>query len=211
MVFAFFSQAALAEDWFPNPNADRLFFAPTGKNPVLKKNSIYTCDALAYYGRIYMGESFSLGGGTFPILGLFYIAPQMSLFENENFSWAAGILSADLFANGLYTVGTYSVGNLSLTGGIISWYPLISVLERPFMILGGEYRLMEQFSFVAESWQLPVLDSVSFNTIDSINAINIIGGRFFGQNFSFEIGVFSRVVQDGITAYIPCLNYVYYF
>jgi len=206
LVIASLTLPALAEDWFPNPNAGRLFFAPTGKTPAKNQNHIYVSDLVFYNGRISFDNGFSCGGGIFPVLAsVFYVAPQMRLFENDNFAWAVGGLLigsgrwGKLGAAGLYTVTTFSYKNLSLTGGVGYLDPVSSL--SPFQVVGGELRILEWLSLVSENW----LTVTQFRMPISINGV-----RFFGENFSCELGGIPEKLAT-TNQILPCINFVYNF
>jgi len=84
--------------WFPNPNATRLFFSPTGR--MLEKGEKYFADYYILFPAFNIGivDQFSFGGG-FSIIPeidldrqLWYLTPKVGIVKGEKFNCAAGAL-----------------------------------------------------------------------------------------------------------------------
>jgi len=84
--------------WFPNPNATRLFFSPTGR--MLEKGEKYFADYYIFFPAFNIGiaDQFSFGGGFSLIPGinldqqLWYLTPKVGIAMGEKISCAAGAL-----------------------------------------------------------------------------------------------------------------------
>jgi hypothetical protein len=84
--------------WFPNPNATRLFFSPTGR--MLEKGEKYFADYYIFFPAFNVGivDQFSIGGGFSLIPGvdlnqqLWYLTPKFGIAMSEKVNFAAGAL-----------------------------------------------------------------------------------------------------------------------
>ena len=115
--------------WFPNPNATRLFFAPTGR--ALDQGEGYIADYYLFFPMVAYGvtDRISVGGGAslFPGLGIanqfFYFTPKIGFLKGEKLNLSAGLLLARLpwdaqTAGILYGVATLGSPDASLTAGL---------------------------------------------------------------------------------------------
>ncbi len=88
------------EYWFPNPNATRLFFAPTGQ--MLKKGEGYLSDYEVFFPGVAVGvsDNLTLGGGVSLLpLGfdeqVYYFTPKIGASLSDKFHVAAGCSSPE--------------------------------------------------------------------------------------------------------------------
>lgn len=202
--------------WFPNPNATRLYFAPTAR--MLKQGEGYLADYYLFFPMAAYGitDNISIGGGMSIIPGLdigkqiFYFTPKVGLKSTKNINFAAGALLVKIpdFDNDdppmvgiLYGVGTYGTPDLSITAGFGYGFVGRDFAEKPMVMVGGEARLSRRISFVTENWVFPGVDQplVSY------------GIRFFGEKLSVDLGFINTVGEDMIFPGFPYIDFVINF
>ena len=202
--------------WFPNPNATRLFFAPTAR--MLKKGEGYLADYYLFFPMVAYGitDNISLGGGMsiFPGGGLdkqmFYFTPKVGLKATENINFAAGALLVKIpdFDNDdsplvgiLYGVGTIGTPELSITAGLGYGFVGRDFAEKPMVMVGGEARLSRRLSFVTENWIFPGVDQPLIS----------YGLRLFGEKLSVDLGLINTIGEDMIFPGLPYIDFVFNF
>ncbi len=198
--------------WFPNPNDTRLFFAPTARS--LEAGSGYFADYLLFFPMVAFGvtDNITIAGGMSLIPGLaipeqfFYFTPKVG-FSTNNTSLAAGILMAGLpgedapLVGILYGVATIGSADNNATAGFGYGFVDWDFADRPFLMLGGQYRTSRRVSFVSENWILPGLDEPI-----------ISGGlRFFGEELSVDLALAMPVGAGGDWPVIPYIDFVVRF
>jgi len=203
--------------WFPNPNATRLYFAPTGR--MLKQGEGYFADYYIFFPMVAYGitDNISIGGGMslFPGVDInkqiFYFTPKVGLKATENINFAAGALFAnipDIFdddesqmAGILYGVGTYGTPDLSITAGFGYGFVGGDFAEKPMIMVGGEARLSRRISFVTENWVFPGVD----------NPLISYGIRLFGEKLSVDLALINLIGEDFLFPGFPYIDFVYNF
>ena len=203
--------------WFPNPNATRLFFAPTGR--MLKQGEGYFSDFWLFFPGIAVGitDNITLGGGIslIPCFGFdkqfFYFTPKIGLKTTEKTNFAAGALIIKLPDWGndddsptvgiLYGVGTWGTTEGSFTAGFGYGFEDSNLADKPMIMLGGEKRLSRRIAFVTENWIIPGVDQplISF------------GFRFFGEGLSVDLALINTIGEDTFFPGIPWLDFVFNF
>ena len=202
--------------WFPNPNATRLYFAPTGR--MLKKGEGYFADYYLFFPMAAYGitDNISIGGGfsLFPWIGfgeqIFYFTPKVGLKAAENLNLAAGALLVKIpdFDNGysplvgiLYGVATMGREDLSFTAGFGYGFEGGDFASKPMIMLGGEARLTRRLSFVTENWILPGVDEplVSY------------GLRLFGEKMSVDLALVNFIGEGMFFPGLPYVDFVFNF
>lgn len=223
--------------WFPNPNATRLFFAPTGR--MQSKGSGYFADyyvllPMAAYG---ITDWLGIGGGLslVPFIELYkqavYIMPRVGIIQRDRFAWCTGLLFAKLptfednsiFSAGiLYSTVTCGTLDLSATAGTgygftietyrnsvsSPWTSELQGLDLPMFMLGGEWRFARRASLVTENWVVPDID-VGFPLILSY------GARLIGEEVSVDLGFIIPLplIEEGLPLFpgVPYVDFVYTF
>lgn len=200
--------------YFPNPNATRLIFAPTGR--MLDRGEGYFSDYWVFFPGISVGLSdmFSIGGGMsiFPRVGLdeqlLYFTPKLGIAKRESFNAAVGALyvavpSFDEGSDGesagmLYGVGTWGDTDNSFTAGLGYGFANGDLASNPAVLIGGEARVSPRFSFVTENYLVP-------------GGTLLLGGgiRFLGRGLSVDLALFSAAGEDGGGCCLPFLGFVY--
>ncbi len=203
--------------WFPDPNATRLYFAPTGR--MLKKGTGYIADYYLFFPTINYGltENISIGGGMsiFPTGNVadqvYFFTPKVGFKKSNNFSAAVGALVVKFpdfsdeedtpLVSVLYGVGTYGIPDRSITLGV--GYGMVDgdFAEKPMVVLGGEQRMSRRTSFITENWIFPGLE----------NAIISYGIRFFGEELSVDLAFFNVTGEESLFPGIPYVDFVYNF
>ncbi len=202
--------------WFSNPNATRLFFAPTGRT--LKKENSYFADYYLFFPMLAYGvtDNITIAGGAslFPGTGvtqLLYFMPKVGLISRDNFSLSTGILvvkppnfgdEETPFVGIIYGVGTLGSTNLSLTTGLGWGFVDTDIADKPMVMIGGEARTARNMALVTENWMIPGVDWPFFS----------FGIRFFGEKISVDLALVTWI-SDGDIFFpgIPYVDFVYNF
>jgi hypothetical protein len=198
--------------YFPNPNATRLIFAPTGR--MLDQGEGYFSDYWIFFPGLSVGLSdmFSIGGGMsiFPGVDLgeqlLYFTPKVGIARREKFNAAVGALFVSLpsFNDGnetagmLYGVGTWGDRDNSFTAGMGYGFANGDLASNPAVLLGGEARVSPRVSLVTENYLIP-------------GGTMLLGGgvRFMGRGLSVDLSLFSAAGEDGGGCCLPFLGFVY--
>ncbi|MDH4212241.1 MAG: hypothetical protein OEV79_12425, partial [candidate division WOR-3 bacterium] len=81
--------------------------------------------------------------------------------------------------------------------GFVDW----DFADKPFLMLGGQYRVSRRVSFVSENWILPGLDEPILSG----------GLRFFGEALSVDLAMIIPVGAGGVWPVIPYIDFVVRF
>jgi hypothetical protein len=176
------------EVWPVNPNATRLFFAPTGR--MLAK------------GEGYFNDTYLLFLDNFADNALF-ITPKIGVVASPKFNLAVGALAGfvgGLVGDGenasfgvLYSVGTFGSPDASITAGTGLAYAAGQFADRPVAMLGGESRLGRRVSVVTENYFIPN---------EEVHGVISYGLRFYGEKLSTDLAFWNtpgtRMVFPGI-------------
>lgn len=204
------------EYWFPNPNATRLYFAPTAR--MIKQGEGYFADYYLFFPMVSYGitDNISVGGGMslFPGLSideqLFYFTPKIGLKASENFNLAAGALIINIpdfddedtpLVGILYGVGTLGTLDMSITGGFGYGFAGSEFAEKPMIMIGGEARLSRRLSFVTENWIFPGVDQPLIS----------YGIRLFGEKLSVDLALINTLGEGAIFPGVPYIDFVFNF
>jgi hypothetical protein len=195
-----------------NPNATRLFFAPTGR--MLSRGEGYFNDSYLFLMSVQGGLSsrFNLGGGL-SVLPLddfsdnaLFITPKIGVVATPKFNLAVGALAGfvgglmdegeDASFGVLYGVGTVGSPDASITFGTGLAYAAGQFADRPVAMLGAETRLGRRVSFVTENYLIPN---------DDVTAVISYGLRFFGEKLSADLAFWNA---PGNVTVFPGIPYV---
>lgn len=202
--------------WFPDPNATRLYFAPTGR--MLPKGGGYIADYYLFFPSFNYGVSsnLSLGGGfsIFPTGNMYdqiyFFTPKVGLKRSETLNIAVGALVLKIpgidddntpLVSVLYGTGTWGSIDQSLTCGIGYGMVGSKLANKPMIVLGGEKRLTHRLAFVTENWIIPGVD----------NALVSYGIRFLTEKFTTDFALLNITGEDSIFPGIPYIDFVYNF
>lgn len=194
--------------WFPNPNATRLFFAPTGQ--MLKQGEGYFADYAIFFPGFAVGvtDNISIGGGMslFPT-GLdeqvYYVTPKVGVSVGEKLHLAAGLLFAGTGGGTggvYYGVGTFGDGDGSATIGVGYGFAGGEIESKPVAMLGGEKRVSRRIALVTENYLLPISDD---------NIVYSFGIRFMGEKLTTDLALFNITGSDVIG--LPYVDFVFKF
>jgi len=152
--------------FFPNPNATRLIFAPTGR--MLRKGEGYFNDFWIFFPAVVQGvtDRVSFGGGMSIIPGVnptrqvYFLTPKLGIVQSEKFNAAVGALAGFLpsdvnestQAGILYGVGTWGGPENSFTAGLGYGYLGATIANSPVFMFGGETRALPRISLVSENY-----------------------------------------------------------
>lgn len=205
--------------WFPNPNATRLYFSPTGR--MLNKGEGYLADYYLFFPMAAYGitDNISIGGGIsiFPGVDIgdqiFYFTPRVGVKASNKLNLSAGALVVklpDIFDEEedtsetvgiLYGVGTFGTPDLSFTAGLGYGFVGGDFAEKPMVMVGAEWRLSRRTSFITENWVFPGVDEplVSY------------GMRFMGEKLSIDFGFINFLGDSALFPGVPYIDFVFYF
>jgi hypothetical protein len=196
------------EYWFPNPNATRLYFAPTAQ--MLKRGEGYFADYELFFPGIAYGvtDNISVGGGVsiFPTgvdEQVYYLTPKVGTSFGEQIHVAAGLLMAgnkDGTGGIGYGVGTFGTGDRSVTVGLGYGFAGGDIESKPLVMLGGELRVARRVALVTENYVLPISDD---------NVVYSFGLRFMGEKLTTDLALVNTV-GSGIIG-VPYVDFVFSF
>ena len=201
------------EFWFPNPNATRLLFAPTGR--MLRRGAGYFSDHYIVFpgGALGVTDHFTIGGGMSLLPGasgqLFYATPKVGLVQRDRVNVAAGVLA---IVNGFVDSGserqvvgiayggsTFGTPDASLTVGLGYGFQGDDVANAPVGLIGGELRLSRRLALVTENYVIPRFREgplVSYAV------------RFMGEQLAFDLG-FVNAARTPIFPGVPFVGFVF--
>jgi len=194
--------------WAANPNATRLFFAPSGQ--MLKKGEGYFADYELFFPGFAYGitDNISVGGGAslFPT-GLddqvYYFTPKIGMSFGDQMHLAAGVLFAGTKGGtgGIgYGAGTFGDGDASVTVGLGYGFAGGDIKSKPVAMLGGEKRISRRVALVTENYLLPTSED---------NLVYSFGLRFIGEKLTTDLALFN-VAGSGIIG-LPYVDFVFRF
>jgi hypothetical protein len=194
--------------WFPNPNATRLFFAPTGQ--MLKRGEGYFADYEVFFPGFAVGvtDNISIGGGVslFPAgvdEQVYYVTPKVGMSFGEQFHLAAGVLFAGTQGGTggvYYGVGTVGDGDASATIGLGYGFAGGKIESKPVAMLGGEKRIARRIALVSENYLLPISEN---------NIVYSFGIRFMGEKLTTDLALFNASGSNIIG--LPYVDFVFKF
>ncbi|MFL5470048.1 MAG: hypothetical protein ACJ8AE_09655 [Gemmatimonadaceae bacterium] len=199
------------EYWFPNPNATRLFFAPSGR--MLEKGDGYVSDYEVFFPGVAVGvtDNISIGGGMslFPAgldEQLFYLTPKIGGALQENVNVAVGALiiggiSDESTVGIVYGVGTFGSPDASLTAGLGYGFSGTTMSRTPVAMLGGELRVSRRIGLVTENYIIPDTDA---------NPIFSYGVRLMGEKMTVDLALFNAG-GSGSAIGLPFVDFVFRF
>ena len=192
-----------------DPNATRLFFAPTGRS--LKKGQVYlgVYEFVMPFVQVGVTDRISIGGGTPLVFGIdewdrpFWVTPKVKLFDSSNTQVAVGVLHAfdrDGDGGGVgYVVGSRGGDDKSLTIGAGLAYGTNGGGRSGLVMLGGEARVRRNLKLITENYLWK-----------DGNGVASAGVRFFGDRLSADLALGFPIGSDEFFAF-PIVNFVYVF
>lgn len=184
--------------WFPNPNATRYLFAPSGFN--LKQGEGYYQNTYILLNSLNVGltDNISIGAGiellsTIATLSgsgegpVFFVTPKVGFEVDENLHIGAGLLFAtvpsfgsdDRLGMGIaYGVGTIGSTDHNLTGGLGWGFVRGNFDNKPIITVCGLTRVARRVALVTENWFVPTPD---------YDALLSYGVRFFNEKVAVDV------------------------
>lgn len=197
---------------FRNPNATRLYFAPTGR--MLAKGEGYFSDFYIFFPGVNVGitDRVSIGGmmSVIPFVGLddqvYFLTPKVGLVQSKKVNIAAGALMAGWAgdtvrhtAGILYGVATRGSEDASLTAGLGYGFIDGDMGSSPFVLIGGERRVSNRVSFVTENWMLP----------GGEYGLASGGIRLMGKGMAVDFGLMTVLGAQSLDGVAPILGFVF--
>ncbi len=143
---------------------------------------------------VYQENKIGLAGGA-----MYVRIPDLSEDNDEfNTSGGGGFLFATATYGDRFNHGSLLVGwGYGHSGG--DW----ELMDRPIVVLAGNFRLSNTFAIVTENWFPPDLEFGQFPFM--------VAGRFFGKRIAVDIGaiIILDVLSEGMP--IPIINFTYHF
>lgn len=203
--------------WFPNPNATRLLFAPTGR--MLEQGDGYLSNYMVFFPGFAFGvtDRVTLGGGMSLVPGvgldeqLFYLTPKVGVISGPTTNVAVGALIGAVpgFGDGdgesfgvVYAVGSHGSPNGSVTLGLGLGYAGGELADTPAIMLGGERRLSRRVGLVTENYYFA---GVSDQPLVSAAL------RFMGEQIAVDLGLVNVLGEDAIYPGVPFVGVVFNF
>jgi len=194
--------------WFPNPNATRLFFAPTGQ--MLKQGEGYISDYEVFFPGIAYGltDNITIGGGVSLLPAAvdeqaYYLTPKIGFSVADKVHLATGVLfvGAKGGTGGIYYgVATLGDGDGSVTIGGGYGFAGGKIESKPVGMIGGELRVANRIGLVTENYLLPVSEN---------NLLYSFGIRFMGERMTTDLALFN--VSGSHVIGIPFVDFVFRF
>jgi hypothetical protein len=183
-----------------DPNASRLFFAPTGRT--LPKRAGYFANYYLFVPGISYGLSDRLTvSGVVSVVPaadaqLAYLSPKFAIVRSPRFNFAMGALwitIPDVDQPGLgagYGAATFGTTDNAVT--VMAGYPFSTrhLKTKPIVMLGAERRLGGRSKGMAELWSVPGTDGVPL----------LVGLRWFSARLAIDFGVASVLGGRDITS-----------
>lgn len=200
------------EYWFPNPNATRLFFAPSGR--MLERGDGYVSDYEVFFpGAAYgVTDNVSIGGGMslFPTgidKQLYYFTPKIGGEVHENVNLALGALVVggipDESTVGIvYGVGTFGPPDASITAGVGYGFAGTTIASNPVAMIGGELRVARNIALVTENYVIA--------STNSANPLFSYGVRLMGEKMTVDLALFNAS-GSGTGIGFPYVDFVFKF
>jgi len=215
--------------WFPNPNATRYFFAPSGFN--LKKGEGYYQNSYLILNSVNYGltNNISIGGSielisTFSSLAdgsfnpIILITPKVAFPVAKDLNVGAGLLFLSIpdidvdprtGAGIAYGIATY--GNIEHNATIgIGWGFIDGYwADRPVITLNGMTRVRPNMSLVTENWIIPFGDDLEEGNYYGVYSYGV---RFFGKKLSVDLAfINNRDIAEVLLIGIPYVDFVVKF
>lgn len=197
--------------WFPNPNATRLLFAPTGR--MLPRGESYVSNTwiffLGYAGGV--TDRITLGGGLSVVPlddfsdNIFFVTPKVGLYQSERVNVAAGALVGWAGGEGeaagiLYGVSTFGSPDRSVTVGGGYGFAAGDFGSEPVFMVGTDQRLSRRIGFVSENY-----------VVGGEDPVISYGLRFMGERMTFDLAFFNALGEDMIFPGIPWIDFAFFF
>jgi hypothetical protein len=192
----------------PDPNATRLFFAPTGRS--LSRGQVYlgVYEFVMPFVQVGVTDRFSIGGGTPLVFGIddgdrpFWITPKLQVLNTSSTQVSVGVFH--LFsphgdgAGVAYAVSTSGNARGSFTfGGGMAYGTEGS--RAGVVMVGGERQVRRNLKLITENYAWR-----------DGHGVASAGVRFFGERLSADLALAIPLGTEELFAF-PVVNFVYVF
>ena len=132
--------------------------------------------------------------------GVMYVRIPDFSEDNDDFSTSGG--GGFLFATGTYG-DRFNHGSLLVGWGYGHYDGDWDLMERPIVVLAGNFRVSNTITIITENWFPPDLEFGQFPFM--------VAARFFGERIAVDIGaiIIIDVLKEGLP--IPIINFTYHF
>jgi len=204
--------------WPEDPNATRLFFAPTAR--MLHRGEGYVANHWLFIMDGYGGitDRFTLGG-TMSLLpsdnflknNVYFLSPKIGLSQGERFNTAVGAwIGGAPFSDAAGSVNTFGIAY-----GVATWggpdaavtlgggygFAEGKLARNPMVMAGATRRLSRRVSFVTENWIFPNVED---------HPLVSAGIRTIGDKLSWDFGAIT-VLGAGSTVFAPWVGAAWKF
>jgi hypothetical protein len=191
----------------PDPNATRLFFAPTGRSLARGDAYLGVYEFLMPFVQVGVTNRFSMGAGTPLIFGFdegdrpFWITPKLQIARTSSTDVAIGVFHVFDGQGGgggvAYAVSTTGNTRDSFTvGGGVAYNDRQA--RSGVVMIGGERQVRRNLKLITENYGWRGTGLVSG------------GVRFFGERLSADLALAAPLGADAVFLF-PVVNFVYRF
>jgi hypothetical protein len=192
------------EYWFPDPNATRLFFAPTGR--MLGQGEGYFSDSYLFLLNFASGATdrvtIAAGMSILPTddffsQNIYYFTPKVGVYNSPATNVAVGAVAGFIPVDDghsfgvVYGVSTWGHPDAAFTLGLGYGYFDGKFANSPTVMLGGSRRVSKRVALVTENYMFKAGDPLGLG----------YGARFFGEKLSVDLGFInssSNLIFPGI-------------
>lgn len=196
-----------------DPTSSRLFFGATGR-PLTKGGGYLAAYelffSLAAYG---VSDDVIVSGGItlFPFspVQIYYIAPKVTVYNENDRSVALGVLAGGITTGGgvggiLYGVSTIGPPDRAVSAGAGFLFGGGEVKSTPVILFGFERQLSSKIKLISENYAFPW---------DSSEILFSGGVRFIGGRLTTDLAGFTILssLDEGGIPFLPWLSFTYHF
>ena len=192
----------------PDPNATRLFFAPTGRSLSRGQTYLGVYEFFMPFVQVGVTDHFSIGGGTPLVFGIddgdrpFWITPKLQVLNTSTTQVSVGAFH--IFGPGgdgggvAYAVTTSGNASGSFTfGGGVAYGTEGS--RSGVVMVGGERQVRRNLKLITENY-----------VWKEGHGVASAGVRFFGERLSADLGLAIPIGAEELFVF-PVVNFVYVF
>jgi hypothetical protein len=197
--------------WAEDPNATRLFFAPTARmlrkgEGYLANHWIFLMDGYAgLTDRVTLGASMTLfPSDNFLKNNVYFVSPKIGLSQSERFNTAVGAwIGGAPFSDAAGAINTFGIAyGVATWGGADAAFTLGGgygfaegkLARNPMVMVGGTRRISRRLTFVTENWIFP-------NVQD--HPLISAGFRTIGESISWDFGGMTVLGTGDGAVFVP--------
>lgn len=195
--------------WPADPNATRLFFAPTGRALPRGEGYVGVYQVLLPFVQLGVTDRLSMGGGTPLVFGIdgghpVWLTPKLQIYTSARVQAAAGLMHVFGVDGGhagiAYGVVTVGSGNGAVSAGAGWGYTRDDDDDGEALIvmIAAERRVSRRVKWITENYVYPG------------GGIVTGGVRFIGDRLSADLALAAPLGTDGLSVW-PVVNFVWTF